>query len=61
MKKDCRGPIAKFFDEDKKSELSELLTLEANDLILFAADKDSVVHASLGNLRNKLAKGLKLN
>lgn len=55
-----QGPIAKFFDEDKKSELSELLTLEANDLILFAADKDSVVHASLGNLRNKLAKDLNL-
>lgn len=55
-----QGPIAKFFDEDKKSKLSELLTLEANDLILFAADKDSVVHASLGNLRNKLAKDLNL-
>lgn len=55
-----QGPIAKFFDEDKKSELSELLALEANDLILFAADKDSVVHASLGNLRNKLAKDLNL-
>lgn len=55
-----QGPIAKFFDEDKKSELSELLTLEANDLILFAADKDSVVHASLGNLRNKMAKDLNL-
>lgn len=55
-----QGPIAKFFDDTKQSELTELLSLGANDLILFAADKDSVVHASLGNLRNKLGKDLEL-
>lgn len=55
-----QGPIAKFFDDTKQSELTELLSLEANDLILFAADKDTVVHASLGNLRNKLGKDLEL-
>lgn len=54
------GPIAKFFDESEQSELKNLLNVEENDLVLFVADKPSVVHASLGNLRNKLAKDLGL-
>src|SRR5699024_2362195 len=40
--------------------LSETLDLEDGDLILFVADSAKVVHASLGNLRNKLAKDLDL-
>ena len=54
------GPIAKFFGESEQSELKILLNVEENDLVLFVADKPSVVHASLGNLRNKLAKDLGL-
>lgn len=54
------GPIAKFFGESEQSELKNLLNVEENDLVLFVADKPSVVHASLGNLRNKLAKDLGL-
>lgn len=54
------GPIAKFFGESEQSELKNLLNVEVNDLVLFVADKPSVVHASLGNLRNKLAKDLGL-
>lgn len=54
------GPIAKFFGESEQSELKNLLNVEENDLVLFVADKASVVHASLGNLRNKLAKDLGL-
>ena len=55
-----QGPIAKFFDDEKKQELSETLSLKTDDLVLFVADKDSVVHAALGNLRNKLGKDLGL-
>lgn len=54
------GPIAKFFGESEQSELKNLLNVEVNDLVLFVADKPTVVHASLGNLRNKLAKDLGL-
>lgn len=54
------GPIAKFFSEDEQDELKTLLEVQDNDLVLFVADKPSVVHASLGNLRNKLAKDLGL-
>ncbi|MEY8559818.1 aspartate--tRNA ligase [Jeotgalicoccus halotolerans] len=57
---DMQGPIAKFFDDSKKQELTETLSLNTDDLILFVADKDSVVHAALGNLRNKLGKDLGL-
>ncbi|CAM4180195.1 aspartate--tRNA ligase [Jeotgalicoccus halotolerans] len=55
-----QGPIAKFFDDGKKQELTETLSLNTDDLVLFVADKDSVVHAALGNLRNKLGKDLGL-
>src|SRR5690625_1496229 len=54
------GPIAKFFDEEKQAELKSLLGIGSNDLVLFVADKQKVVHAALGNLRNKLGKDLEL-
>ncbi|OZT78230.1 aspartate--tRNA ligase [Salinicoccus roseus] len=57
---DLNGPIAKFFSEDNQKEFYETLSLENGDLILFVADTEKVVHASLGNLRNKLAKDLDL-
>lgn len=54
------GPIAKFFNEEEESNLIELLNLEENDLAVFVADKKDVVHAALGQLRNKLGKDLNL-
>lgn len=57
---DLNGPIAKFFSADNRRDLFETLSLENGDLILFVADTEKVVHASLGNLRNKLAKDLDL-
>ncbi|WP_342389220.1 aspartate--tRNA ligase [Salinicoccus bachuensis] len=57
---DLNGPIAKFFSEENRRDLFETLSLENGDLILFVADTEKVVHASLGNLRNKLAKDLDL-
>lgn len=54
------GPIAKFFEESHASELLDVTNAETGDLILFIADKWSVVNASLANLRNKLGKELGL-
>lgn len=54
------GPIAKFFDEATRSQLTSILEAETGDLLLFVADKQSVVANSLGALRLKLGKDLQL-
>ncbi len=54
------GPIAKFFDEAARSQLTSILQAETGDLLLFVADKQSVVADSLGALRLKLGKDLQL-
>lgn len=54
------GPIAKFFDEATRSQLTSILEAETDDLLLFVADKQSVVADSLGALRLKLGKDLQL-
>ncbi|MFO3787482.1 aspartate--tRNA ligase [Bacillus mojavensis] len=51
-----KGPIAKFFDDEKQSKLIEALEAAEGDLLLFGADKFEVVAASLGALRLKLGK-----
>ncbi|KIN28995.1 Aspartyl-tRNA synthetase [Bacillus subtilis] len=51
-----KGPIAKFFDEEKQSKLIEALDAAEGDLLLFGADQFEVVAASLGALRLKLGK-----
>ncbi|MFE4897727.1 aspartate--tRNA ligase [Peribacillus butanolivorans] len=50
-----KGPIAKFFAEDQQ-QLVEVLEAEVGDLILFVADKKSIVADALGALRIKLGK-----
>ncbi|WP_079479566.1 aspartate--tRNA ligase [Halobacillus salinus] len=52
------GPIAKFFSEEEASSLMTKLAAKDGDLLLFVADKTSVVHDSLGALRQKLAREL---
>lgn len=54
------GPIAKFFDEAARSQLTSILEAETGDLLLFVADKKAVVADSLGALRLKLGKDLQL-
>lgn len=54
------GPIAKFFSEEETVSLQSLTDAETGDLVLFVADKESVVNASLANLRNKLGQDLGL-
>jgi aspartyl-tRNA synthetase len=51
-----KGPIAKFFNEEDQKQLSAVVEAEVGDLLLFVADKKSVVADSLGALRIKLGK-----
>ncbi|MFR7871082.1 MAG: aspartate--tRNA ligase, partial [Fenollaria timonensis] len=55
------GPIAKFFTDEEKEALIKEMDIKNNDLILFVADKKSIVKKTLGNLRNEIAKELNLN
>ena len=58
---DClKGPIAKFFNEDEQKQMMQTLEAETGDLLLFVADKKSVVADALGALRLKLGKDLQL-
>ncbi|MFC5603997.1 aspartate--tRNA ligase [Sporosarcina koreensis] len=55
-----KGPIAKFFEGEAGEALARSLGAEAGDLLLFVADKKSVVADALGALRLKLGKDLNL-
>lgn len=54
------SPIAKFFSEEEFTSILERMEGEKGDLILFVADKKSVVFDSLGNLRNEVARKLNI-
>lgn len=51
-----KGPIAKFFPEQKGEELIAAMQAEPGDLLLFVADKPAVVADALGALRMKFGK-----
>ncbi|MEO2074578.1 MAG: aspartate--tRNA ligase [Bacillus sp. (in: firmicutes)] len=55
-----KGPIAKFFSEADVQALTASLEASEGDLLLFVADKKSVVADALGALRIKLGKDLQL-
>ncbi|AQU79093.1 aspartate--tRNA ligase [Planococcus kocurii] len=55
-----KGPIAKFFEGQAATALTERAQAEAGDLLLFVADKKSVVADALGALRLKFGKELAL-
>ncbi|MBU8786889.1 MULTISPECIES: aspartate--tRNA ligase [Bacillus] len=55
-----KGPIAKFFQDEKGQALAEALNAAEGDLILFVADRLEVANDALGALRLKLGKDLKL-
>jgi aspartyl-tRNA synthetase len=55
-----KGPIAKFFTEEEQNGFKQALEAETRDLLLFVADKKSVVADALGALRLKLGKDLQL-
>jgi len=55
-----KGPIAKFFSEEDGQAIKATLEAADGDLLLFVADKKSVVADALGALRLKLGKELGL-
>ncbi len=57
---ELKGPIAKFFNEEEQEAFRISLSAQPGDLLLFVADKKSVVADALGALRLKLGKELKL-
>jgi aspartyl-tRNA synthetase len=54
------GGVSKFFDSDDRTVFAERLGANPGDLIVMIADKASVVCASLGHLREKIAADLDL-
>ncbi|CDQ39473.1 aspartate--tRNA ligase [Virgibacillus salexigens] len=57
---ELKGPIAKFITNEEKAGLLTAAHAKDGDLLLFVADKTNVVYDSLGALRLKLGKELKL-
>ncbi|UCD83993.1 MAG: aspartate--tRNA ligase, partial [Deltaproteobacteria bacterium] len=55
-----QSPIAKFFSDTERSDLSERIGADAGDLILFGAGSGKIVNETLGELRIQLGKKLKL-
>lgn len=54
------GPIAKFFEGEAADTIIQATEAQAGDLLLFVADKSTVVADALGALRLKLGKELGL-
>lgn len=57
---EVNSPIAKFLEQGEIDKILDLSDAENGDLLLFVADKNKVVFDSLGNLRNHIAKELKM-
>ncbi|WP_040981614.1 aspartate--tRNA ligase [Oceanobacillus jeddahense] len=57
---EVKGPISKFLSDDEKEAIVDKANANSGDLLLFVADKSSVVYDSLGALRLKLGKDLEL-
>ncbi len=55
-----KSPIAKFLSEDEIKEIKNRMDATTGDLLLFVADKPSIVASSLGNLRLKIAEEMDL-
>lgn len=57
---ELKGPISKFLSEDEAKAIRHSANASDGDLLLFVADKSSVVYDSLGALRLKLGKEMNL-
>ncbi len=51
-----QSPIAKFFTEDEKKQIVDILDAVPGDILFFGADTPEVVYKVLGELRIELAK-----
>ena len=54
------GPVAKFISDEKQAELRKLAGANDGDVILFTADKEAVCWRVLGELRQNIARQLKM-
>lgn len=54
------SPIAKFFTDEELNSIKSIMNAKEGDLLLFVADKDSVVYDALGQVRIAVADKLKL-
>ena len=52
---EIQSPILKFIGDDTMGAILKKLEAKTGDLVLFVADKNDTVYASLGNLRNHIA------
>lgn len=57
---EVKGPISKFLSDEEKAAIMDKAKANSGDLLLFVADKSTVVYDSLGALRLKLGKDLGL-
>lgn len=55
-----QSPIAKFFSDDEKAQLTKQIDMAPGDLVFFIADTPAITNEALGQLRNHLGKKLKL-
>ncbi|MCK5851771.1 aspartate--tRNA ligase [bacterium] len=55
-----QSPLTKFLTEEQWENIDEATCAVEGDILLIIADKPSVAHSALGNVRNELAKMLNL-
>ncbi|MBU0482936.1 MAG: aspartate--tRNA ligase [Proteobacteria bacterium] len=55
-----QSPIAKFFTDQERAEMTRVLGAEEGDLLFFVADQPAIVHNALAELRLELARRLEL-
>ena len=54
--REVNSPIAKFFNEEEMTAILDRMDAETGDLLLFVADKNSVVFDALGQVRLEVAR-----
>lgn len=55
-----QSPIAKFFTDEEKADLTKRIDMATGDLVFFVADQPKVTNEALGHLRNHLGQRLGL-
>ncbi len=55
-----KSTITKFFTQSQLEEIAGRCKAKPGDIIFFAADKEKIVHDTLGNLRTRMAKRMDL-
>lgn len=51
-----KGPIAKFLTDEKKAQLTEMLSLKTDDTLFFICDREKVVDLLAGQIRTALGE-----